>query len=376
MSKLTYYANIVYRTCIFIASLNHFLTVCSITNFNMANDLEAKIIKQIEYYFGDINLPRDKFLQEKIKEDEGWVPLETLLTFKRLAALSTDKEVIAKAIEKSEDKIAVVSEDHKKIRRNPEKPLPELNDERRKELMNKTAYVKGFPLDEDFDKIVSFFELYGPIASCNKRCTKDHKFKGSCFVIFKDVESCKKFIDLESIKYGETELIKKFQKDYFNDKKKEIEERKKNKKENKSKSDEKSEKKLEFPKGAVLHFSGIEQGQTLTREELKDKVKEIGDTEVQFVDFSKGDLEGYLRFPAENNAVEFFNKVTDATLEVSECKLKLKVLEGEEEEEYLKKSSDAILEFRKKQKMGGRNNRKRKGNFGGYNKDSKSKKVD
>lgn len=53
------------------------------------NPLERKIIRQIEvcvqhprcfltgyfahvqFYFGDRNLPKDKFLQEKIKEDEG-----------------------------------------------------------------------------------------------------------------------------------------------------------------------------------------------------------------------------------------------------------------------------------------------------------------
>lgn len=105
----------------------------------MASDLEKQIIKQIEYYFGDINLPRDKFLQEKIKEDDGWVSLEVLLTFKRLASLSTDTEVIAKAMEKSEDNIVEVSEDLKKIRRHPENPVPELNDERRQQLMARTG---------------------------------------------------------------------------------------------------------------------------------------------------------------------------------------------------------------------------------------------
>ena len=40
------------------------------------SDLESKIIRQIEYYFGDHNLSRDKFLQEEIMKDEGWIPLE------------------------------------------------------------------------------------------------------------------------------------------------------------------------------------------------------------------------------------------------------------------------------------------------------------
>ncbi|KAJ8921033.1 hypothetical protein NQ315_015829 [Exocentrus adspersus] len=339
----------------------------------MANDLDQQIIRQIEYYFGDINLPKDKFLQEKIKEDEGWVPLEVLLTFKRLAALSTDTEVIAAAVEKSEIKLVEVSEDRKKLRRNPEKPAPEMDDERRKELMKRTAYAKGFPLDEELNSILTFLEAYG-IESCTRRSSKDHKFKGSCFIIFKDVDKCKEFIEKETIKYKDTELIRKWQSDYLEGKKKEIEERKKAKKEKKGKADEKPEKPLEFPKGAVVHFKGLEEGQTLTREELRDKVKEVGETDVAFVDFSKGDLEGYLRFPEEDNAVEFVKKLTDGELEVETFKLKLRVLQGEEEEEYLKKTSDTVIELRKKQKQSSRNNRKRKGNFGGHGRDAKAKK--
>lgn len=105
----------------------------------MTDDLDSKIRRQIEYYFGDINLPRDKFLQEKIKEDDGWVSLDVLLTFKRLASLTTDQDVIVKALEKSENKLVEVSEDKKKIRRNPEQAPPELNEERRKELQARTG---------------------------------------------------------------------------------------------------------------------------------------------------------------------------------------------------------------------------------------------
>lgn len=115
----------------------------------MTSDLEKKIIRQIEYYFGDINLPRDKFLQEKIKEDEGWIGLDVLLSFKRLAGLSTDEKVIADAVEKSEEKLVVISEDRKKLRRNPEKPLPEFNDDRKKELSSRT----GSYIHADFNKL-------------------------------------------------------------------------------------------------------------------------------------------------------------------------------------------------------------------------------
>ncbi len=77
-----------------------------------------------QYYFSDSNLPRDKFLQEAVKKNEGgWVPLTTLLTFKRLAALTTDAAVIAAALADSE--LVDVSEDKQSVRRSPNHPLPD-----------------------------------------------------------------------------------------------------------------------------------------------------------------------------------------------------------------------------------------------------------
>ena len=55
--------------------------------------LEAKIVRQVEHYFGDYNLPRDKFLKETIQSDDGWVPMDVMLKFQRLASLSTDTKV-------------------------------------------------------------------------------------------------------------------------------------------------------------------------------------------------------------------------------------------------------------------------------------------
>ena len=44
-----------------------------------------KVIRQVEYYFGDSNMQRDKFLQDEVAKDaEGWVPLTTMLKVNRL----------------------------------------------------------------------------------------------------------------------------------------------------------------------------------------------------------------------------------------------------------------------------------------------------
>ena len=34
-------------------------------------DLEEKIIRQCEYYFGDFNLPKDRFMRELIDQENG-----------------------------------------------------------------------------------------------------------------------------------------------------------------------------------------------------------------------------------------------------------------------------------------------------------------
>jgi len=44
----------------------------------------AKLRKQIEFYFGDFNLPTDRFMNKVIRENnDGWFPVEILLKFKK-----------------------------------------------------------------------------------------------------------------------------------------------------------------------------------------------------------------------------------------------------------------------------------------------------
>ena len=45
----------------------------------MTTDNGKKIVRQVEYYFGDLNLQRDTFLMDEMKKDEGWVSLDTMM---------------------------------------------------------------------------------------------------------------------------------------------------------------------------------------------------------------------------------------------------------------------------------------------------------
>lgn len=98
---------------------------------------DAKILKQVEFYFSDSNLPTDKFLTEELKNNEGWLPIATLTRFARLKALSDDVSVIAEALKKSPE-LLEVSEDSLKVKRKTE--LPENVDQ-----SPSIIYVKGFP---------------------------------------------------------------------------------------------------------------------------------------------------------------------------------------------------------------------------------------
>lgn len=104
---------------------------------------------------------RDKFLIEQTKLDDGWIPMTTMLNFKQLTNLSKNVDVILKALEASD--LMEISEDKKKIRRSPEHPLPEYNEEYRKAQEARTIYVKGFPqTDINIEKLKEFFAPYKP----------------------------------------------------------------------------------------------------------------------------------------------------------------------------------------------------------------------
>uniref|UniRef100_G3URG0 Small RNA binding exonuclease protection factor La n=1 Tax=Meleagris gallopavo TaxID=9103 RepID=G3URG0_MELGA len=139
--------------------------------------LESKICQQIEYYFGNHNLPRDKFLKEQIKLDDGWVPLEVMIKFNRLSRLSKDFGVIVEALRKSKTGLMEINEDKTKIRRSPNKPLPELNDQYKAAIKNRSVYVKGFPLDATLDDIKEWLEDKGPVENIQMRRTLQKTFK-------------------------------------------------------------------------------------------------------------------------------------------------------------------------------------------------------
>ena len=80
--------------------------------------------------------------------------METFLKFKRLASISDNPSVVAGALRKSVAGLIEVSEDATKIRRL--KPIPEINDELKKEIAYRTVYCKGFSKSANLDDLLEF----------------------------------------------------------------------------------------------------------------------------------------------------------------------------------------------------------------------------
>lgn len=337
--------------------------------------LEKKVAEQIEYYFGDHNLPRDKFLKEQLQLDDGWVPLETMLKFNRLKSLTSEVSVIVEALLKSQTGLLDVSEDKTKIRRNPNKPLPEDNEEYRDTVKHKSIYMKGFPLDTTLDQVKEWLSDKGTIENIYMRKGAQKTFKGSIFAVLESEEAAKAFVERADVKeYKGNEMIVMMKEDYFS---KKIAERKQNRaeakakaksdKEDKQKQAEEEElKSLNDQRGSLLKFSG-ELGQT-SREDFH---KVFADhAQIKWIDFIRGAKEGTILF--HSNAQEALQKARDAQggedLKVKDQVVHWEVLEGDTEMETLKKIIEDQQESMNKRK-GGRGGHRGRGRGRGGRRD-------
>ncbi|NP_001081021.1 lupus La protein homolog A [Xenopus laevis] len=342
-------------------------------------DSDTKICEQIEYYFGDHNLPRDKFLKQQILLDDGWVPLETMIKFNRLSKLTTDFNTILQALKKSKTELLEINEEKCKIRRSPAKPLPELNDEYKNSLKHKSVYIKGFPTSAILDDVKEWLKDKGPIENIQMRRTLQREFKGSIFIIFNTDDDAKKFLENRNLKYKDNDMTVLSREEYHA---KKNEERKLNKSEEKAKSKqvkkeaqkqaEDAERKLvEERVGSLLKFSGDLDNMT-SREDLHALFQTHGD--IEWIDFSRGAKEGIVLF--KMNAKEALDKAKAANSDNLKLKgkdVKWELIEGDTEKEALKKILEGKQESFNKRK--GRDGRKFKGKGrGGKGNDSSSRK--
>ena len=66
-------------------------------------ELNAQIVRQLEFYFSRANLSQDKFMVEQITTGpDRFISLETMLKFNKLKSMTEDKAVIVEALAASD----------------------------------------------------------------------------------------------------------------------------------------------------------------------------------------------------------------------------------------------------------------------------------
>ncbi|KAG8944465.1 hypothetical protein FRC04_001777 [Tulasnella sp. 424] len=168
------------------------------TTAQTEEDDKAAVLKQVEFYLSDSNLPYDKFMWTiHAKNEDHWIPIATLAGFKRMREYNTKYGIpwIAEVLRGSEE-LLEVDEAGANVRRAIELKPPGMTQ------YDNSAYAKGFPDEAPGlqQRIEKFFEEYAPIAGVRFRRTdkKDgRKFKNSVFTEFKNKAGLDAFLDAD-----------------------------------------------------------------------------------------------------------------------------------------------------------------------------------
>ncbi|XP_057465579.1 la-related protein 6A isoform X2 [Actinidia eriantha] len=130
----------------------------------LTDDLRDKIIKQVEYYFSDENLPTDKFLMKYVTKDkEGFVPITIIASFRKMKKLSQERSLIVAALRESS--LLLVSLNGKKVRRLHPLPVSEVKDS-----TLCTVLVENLPEDCSTENMQKIFGIAGNIKNI---CIRD-----------------------------------------------------------------------------------------------------------------------------------------------------------------------------------------------------------
>ncbi|XP_049835952.1 la-related protein 7 [Schistocerca gregaria] len=141
---------------------------------------------QMEFYFGDANLTKDKFLIDLIEKDK-YVDLAIFLRFNKIRSLTSNIEDIAKALRDSE--ILSVTEDGTKVYRTTPIHIKE-NEE------DCTIYVEQLPPDADHEWLKRVFSSYGEVVYVSiPKYKPSNKIKGFAFVEFDTPEAANKTLE-------------------------------------------------------------------------------------------------------------------------------------------------------------------------------------
>ena len=295
-------------------------------------NLQQKIKKQVEFYFGDSNLPRDKFLQAEIAKDkEGWVSLPTILSFNRMKALTTDKSLVLEALKESG--LIEISKDGNMIRR--------ISEIKNSNPLERTLFVSGLKKESSLEDLEKYFEeSCSGLASIRMlRTREDHSFTGNVFIEFGSIDDMTSSLQKLKAIEGLNVMTKS---DYFA-----------LKGDRKSRNEE-EEYNIEYSRGCLIRVEGVTE--SLDHHQVKEAFAEIDSPIAYFQKIEEEPTCAWIRFkePKGFDIVKLDHvKVGDTSL------INMRLATEDEEQSYYKKLTEHMKDKRKRENArGGKKNQK------------------
>lgn len=170
-------------------------------------ELRKKILRQVEWYFGDENLLKDSFLMKHINRNkQGYVSLKLVSSLRKVKAITKDWTIVQESVRTSS--LLQLNEDGTKIRRLA--PVPQIDYSR----LPKTIIITNYPSeDPSVDQVQKEFSRHGEVAVVQflqpgkaipldvKSCRTQHPAIGKepCILVqYKSAEAAKQAVYMNS----------------------------------------------------------------------------------------------------------------------------------------------------------------------------------
>jgi len=265
---------------------------------------EDRVWAQLHFYFSDSNLPRDKFLLEKVRKDpDGYVDLSILCDFKRMRQLESSPEGVVKIFSERSSHDLVLSEDRKRIRRI--RPIP---DDAKSVAFKRTVRVRGWPYGGPEPSLEDLFPLFGAHGSVlsirlhrSKGSEGETLFVGSAFVELCSPDDAKSFAKAKIKIPGSSEDFEISSPSQLVEERKQLADARRHvKTEDNAPSGSSGQVTAppSYDPGLILRYEGVGPG--VSREDIRELLEPLGD--VRWVDYGRDEADGFARFSKASDA--------------------------------------------------------------------------